>query len=362
MNGDTPDSELPPLRTVVSPVAPTPAAPLVELHGARPSSARGPASARTVTRDIELPRVITGPLTPESQRGQRIALAILLVLTFLVAAWIASGLWVGIALGTVMAFTVQPVFRMLARRLHKRRAVAAGLVTAATGLVASGVGALFLYVAVDQLVTIGGLLQHKLQAGSLAAIIGEPASRLIDRMGMSRVTALAKIHAGLEAGVGYAASAGATIVEAASGAVLGLMMALLTMYYVLLEWRTLIVRLERVLPLNPRHTRALILEFRQVGRGVLMGTVATAVVQGLLGGMAYAALGVPEAPTWALATGFGSFLPVVGTGIVWGPIGRNKNAFCSVRLHDITNGRSDVMSRPSPFVKRRTIQRMLFSI
>ena len=93
------------------------------------------------------------------------------------------------------------------------------------------------------------------------------------------------------------------------------------MYYVLLEWRTLIVRLERVLPLNPRHTRALVLEFRQVGRGVLVGTVATAIVQGALAGVAYAVLGVPQAFTWGIVTGFGSFLPVVGTSIVWVPIG-----------------------------------------
>ena len=310
MTDRSPDSELPKL----APHAPVDA---TQASAGTPP----PSSTQTNTRDIELPRVLPNALAPDSTPVQRIALSVLLVLTFLVAAWIASGLWVGIALGTVMAFTGQPVFRKLTRRLHDRRPLAAAIVTVGMGLVATGVGVLLIYITADQLVTIGRILERKLQAGSLAAIVGEPAARLVDKVGMSRAAVLTRIHHGLEAAAGYAASWAATGLQVGTDAVLGLVMALLTMYYVLLEWRTLIVRLERVLPLNPRHTRALVLEFRQVGRGVLVGTVTTAVIQGTLGGVAYAVLAVPEALTWGLATAVGSFLPVVGTSIVWGPIG-----------------------------------------
>ena len=314
MTERAPDSELPKL---VDPPHPEP--PKAEAPNPTPTTLTTLTGSHM--RDSELPIIARATLAPDSKRGQRIALAILLVLTFLVAAWIASGLWVGIALGMVMAFTAQPAFRALARRIGDRRAIAAGVVTVAMGLFTGGLGALFLYIAVDELVTIGGLLEHKLQAGSLAAMVGEPVAKVIDKLGMSRSMVLTRIHHGLEEGATYAAGSAAGVVQAATGAVLGLMLALLTMYYVLLEWRTLIVRIEQVLPLNPRHTRALILEFREVGRGVLVGTVATAMVQGVLGGVAYAVLGVPQALTWGIATGFGSFLPVVGTGIVWGPVG-----------------------------------------
>jgi len=319
MSADPPDSELPRLvgPPAADPATPTPVSPEVSLS----ATGTGRPSVSRISRDSELPRVAPASLAPDSTRVQRVALAILLVLTFLVAAWIASGLWVGIALGTVMAFTAQPVFRKLARRFHDHRALAAAVVTLGVGLFTTGLGALFLYLTVDQFVTIGGLLERKLQAGSLDALVGERTAEVVDRLGMSRATALAKIQTALEAGAGYAARSAASVLQAGTGAVLGLIMALLTTYYVLIEWRALIVRLERVLPLNPRHTRALILEFRQVGRGVLVGTLATAIVQGVLGGIAYTVLSVPQALTWALATGFGSFIPVVGTGIVWGPIG-----------------------------------------
>ncbi len=308
MTTSTRDPELPAL---------TPAPATVESPG-------GPAStpsSRTITWDTELPRVPRVPLPAGAQRSHRIALSVLLVLTFLVAAWVASGLWVSIALGTVMAFTAQPIFRSLSQRMGDRRALAAGVVTAGMGLFAGAIGALFLYIAVDELRTIGGILEHTLKASSLAAMVGEPAAKVIDKLGMSRATVLTKIHAQLGAAAGYAAGWAGTVLEGGTGAVLGLFMALLTMYYVLLEWRTLIVRIERALPLNPRHTRALILEFREVGRGVFVGTVASAILQGCLGGVAYVVLGVPQALTWGVATGFASFLPVLGTSIVWGPVG-----------------------------------------
>jgi len=55
------------------------------------------------------------------------------------------------------------------------------------------------------------------------------------------------------------------------------------------------VGFERVLPLDPHHTRALVLEFRDVGRSSFVGTVATALVQGVLGGVGYALAGLSSA-------------------------------------------------------------------
>jgi predicted PurR-regulated permease PerM len=102
--------------------------------------------------------------------------------------------------------------------------------------------------------------------------------------------------------------------------VLGLIIGLITMYYVLLEWATIAVRLERILPLDPRHTRALVLEFRDVGRSAFVGTVATAAVQGVLAGIGYWIMGVGQPVTWGLLTGLASFVPLIGTAVIWASI------------------------------------------
>jgi predicted PurR-regulated permease PerM len=131
----------------------------------------------------------------------------------------------------------------------------------------------------------------------------------------------ARIHHELQDATGYATTAAAAIVQATTSAVLGLMIALATMYYVLIDWTRLALRLESVLPLDPRHTRALILEFRDVGRGTLVGTIGTALVQGALAGIGYALGGAHQAATFGLLTAIASLLPIVGTGTIWAPVG-----------------------------------------
>src|SRR3954449_1390091 len=91
-------------------------------------------------RDTELPSVPNDAARPSTIRGRRIALSILLLLSFLAVARLAAPLWVGIAFGTMMAFTAQPTYRFLNRHLHERRGTAAALTTVLTGLVVAVCG------------------------------------------------------------------------------------------------------------------------------------------------------------------------------------------------------------------------------
>jgi predicted PurR-regulated permease PerM len=270
--------------------------------------------------DSELPRISNNPVAPETRRGRRIALAILLMLSFMTVAWIAAPLWVGIMLGTVMAFTAQPIYRKLARKMGDRKLLAAALVTAMSGLVTACVFVLALYVLSNELIMLVGLLQKKMMSGSLAELIGERGARLLARAGMNNEDLIARVRHELAAITEHAAAAAGAILQATTTAMLSLVMGLLTMYYVLLEWPRLAARLEVVLPLDPKHTRALILEFREVGRSSFVGTIATALVQGVFGWMGYAMAGMPHAVTFGLLTAIASFLPLVGTALVWGTL------------------------------------------
>ena len=264
-----------------------------------------------------------GPLpttAPEARKGQRIALAVVMLICLLLAAWIISPLWVGVALGTVMAFTAQTLFRTLARRFGGRPVLAAVVTTGLGGLLLASIGSLVLWVVARELVSIGALLQAKMSSGSLADLAGERTARLVDRLGLDRADVMDRIRADLDRASHQAAAAAAVILQTTTGAILSLIIALLTMYYVLLEWTSIAVRLERILPLHPGHTRALIREFRDVGRAAFVGSVATALVQGLCGWIGYSLAGVPQPVTWAMFTFIASFLPVVGTTMVWAPM------------------------------------------
>jgi predicted PurR-regulated permease PerM len=56
-------------------------------------------------------------------------------------------------------------------------------------------------------------------------------------------------------------------------------------------------------------------------RAVLYGFLATAFAQGLIAGIGYAILGVPESVLLGVMTGVLSVVPVLGTALIWGPLG-----------------------------------------
>jgi predicted PurR-regulated permease PerM len=76
-----------------------------------------------------------------------------------------------------------------------------------------------------------------------------------------------------------------------------------------------------MVPLRPRYTRELLVEFQRVGRSTLLGTVLTGLAQGVLAAIGYMITGVPEAAFFGAATAVASLLPGVGTLLVWVPAG-----------------------------------------
>jgi predicted PurR-regulated permease PerM len=258
----------------------------------------------------------------ESTRKSRlIALGVLLLLSFLLVARIAEPLWIGIAFGTFMAFTAQPYYRWFANRLGHRRELAAIVTTVVFGLVFIAIMAAMIFFLSKEIYAVIDLLQARVQQGSISAIIGETPALWLEHLGVNKEEVMRQAQHELAAASNWVASAAGVILSTTASTVLSAVVGLMTMYYVLVEWPRLPVRLERVLPLDPRHTRALIIEFRDVGRSALIGTVLTAMVQGITAGIGYAICGVPHAVTWALLTALASLIPAIGTALVWIPIG-----------------------------------------
>ena len=267
-------------------------------------------------RDSELPTLASSPVAPATRKGRRLALAALLGLSFLAVAYLASPIWVGLVVGTVMAFTAQPLYRRLAVRLN-RKPLAAIITTLSGGMVMAAGAAASLFVLAREILIVVDIIQRKSQAASLEELIGPQGIRIIDSMHVSREATMTKIQDAAGQASAYAAKGAGVILTTTTSALITLVLSFGTMYYVLLEWPKMALHLERVLPLDPRHTRALMLEFREVGRSAFIGTIGTAVVQGVLAGIGFAIAGVPQAVTWGAVTMMASFIPVVGTAMVW---------------------------------------------
>src|SRR3546814_7636632 len=61
-------------------------------------------------------------------------------------------------------------------------------------------------------------------------------------------------------------------------------------------------------------------QFVIVTRATIKGSIVVAIVQGVIGGVVFWALGLPGALLWGVLMGAFSLIPAVGTGLVWVPV------------------------------------------
>lgn len=92
--------------------------------------------------------------------------------------------------------------------------------------------------------------------------------------------------------------------------------ALITLFFLLRDGKEFIRRLQRLLPMDREHQQRLFKNIVDAVLAVVHGSFVVAMVQGLLAGLAYYFLGVPFAVLWGVLTGFFALLPVGGSTLV----------------------------------------------
>jgi predicted PurR-regulated permease PerM len=250
---------------------------------------------------------------------ERIALGILALAAVTVAIWLASPVAVGVFMGSLVAFTMEPFNEgLIARRFRPELAALTSVTVATLGVIAAA-GAMGYLMVSRGVVIANDLLSSLGPDGSARTFIMRTTARFPRELSAEFLIAkLRDAAAELAARVGIIAGA---VVNATFSALLGCVFMVLTIYFVLRHWKLLVRRAEELLPLHPRHTRVLLEEFRTAGRITLLGTVVTGLVQGALAAVGYWVLGVPEPAFLGAVTAVASLLPVVGTVLIWVPAG-----------------------------------------
>lgn len=95
----------------------------------------------------------------------------------------------------------------------------------------------------------------------------------------------------------------------------------LSLFYFFLDGRSFVAWVLWLLPLKNSYSRELLEEFWSVAYAMIWGTAFIAIGQGLCGSFIFWALGVPAPLLLALGMAFASFIPGVGTSLVWVPVG-----------------------------------------
>lgn len=91
------------------------------------------------------------------------------------------------------------------------------------------------------------------------------------------------------------------------------------LFFFLKDGRDIVRAITNTLPMGNTRERRLFQRFAQVSKATLRGTLVVALVQGSIGGILFALLGIPAALLWGVAMTLLALLPVGGSAIIWLP-------------------------------------------
>jgi predicted PurR-regulated permease PerM len=167
----------------------------------------------------------------------------------------------------------------------------------------------------------GGQVNFGQYLQMVVAALPEWVRNLLDRLGLMNLAALQQQLASLLAGSGqFITTHLLGLGQNTLDFVVALFVMLYLLFFLLRDGRTLSHQIAQTLPLRPEHAQRLLAQFVTVVRATVKGNIVIAVVQGVLGGVAFAVLGLPGALLWGTLMSLLSLLPAVGAALVWGPV------------------------------------------
>jgi predicted PurR-regulated permease PerM len=101
---------------------------------------------------------------------------------------------------------------------------------------------------------------------------------------------------------------------------LNYVIAFVALFFLLRDSDYFIRALRAISPLDEKGEDLFVNQFRSVTNATVIGALATAAVQGLIGGVIYVSLGIPNALLWGTLSGLLSLVPVVGGAVIWIPL------------------------------------------
>lgn len=94
-----------------------------------------------------------------------------------------------------------------------------------------------------------------------------------------------------------------------------------TMYYFFTDGEKIIDSMKRLMPLPSEQVASTFGQLREVIQATMYGGLVVALAQGLIGGILFAAVGIPSALFWGAIMAFLSIIPFVGAFIIYVPAG-----------------------------------------
>lgn len=116
----------------------------------------------------------------------------------------------------------------------------------------------------------------------------------------------------------YVLSTGQLVGGVLARLLIGLAVLIISLYYFLADGPAMVAAVMRLLPLDVRYQRQMLDEFDRISRAVVLATLLSAVVQGLLAGIGFYVAGINAVVLLTVLTMVLALVPFVGAAAVWG--------------------------------------------
>jgi predicted PurR-regulated permease PerM len=254
---------------------------------------------------------ITERQLPESRPLQWVAL-VLVVLSL----WVLGPVLAPILFAGFVVLVANGPYERLVVALHGRRSLAAVFATVAITVAVFAPIAGALYLAGVQAISAGhGIVQAVAKAGGVNAFVAQLPPVLRDRLPDASDAVSALVGWG-----GRLASWAPRAVGSVGWFTAEALLAIVTTYYLFAQGPTFVEFLRRVSPLRRDQSEALLSEFRNVALGLFRGNIVVGLFHGVSAAIGYAIFGISHVFLLGVVTMIASFVPLVGTGLVWMPL------------------------------------------
>lgn len=228
---------------------------------------------------------------------------------------------------TLLAFMLHPLNRRLRAKWPTKPGLAAGLLTLGLMVLVGGPISLFLFAFLRQASTLLTGFQNEAHDRKLPALQlvleFKPVQAVLDTAkeftSLSKEQILEQANDAAQTVLQQLASLGGTVVLGAFSVVTQFGLTLFLLFFFLRDGREMLERAIHLVPLSTERKDELSRSLGGVTRGVVVGTLVTAVVQGTLIGIGFAIAGLPSPLVFGAIGAVASLVPVVGTALVWVP-------------------------------------------
>lgn len=273
-------------------------------------------------------------MEPDTRRIQTWFFAALFVLLFLAVARILAPFFTVLLWTTLLYIIFSPLYNRILKHVNLEKLTGKILQNVLAGLFSVG----SVVVIVVPLAFVGLQLAKQtasLIRGTLAFLDANPHFLNIEMGGFSQLLKELSFGAidltsidlkqwvseSLSGGVSTMISLSTRVVRNVGAFIVGLAFMVFSLFFFYIDGAYLLNLAIKAIPIRKDYMGELVSKFREITRNLFLGYILVAMVQGVVAYVIFLLFKVQGALTFSILLMFCSFIPMIGAGTIWGPIG-----------------------------------------